>query len=594
MSVLETPRIYFKGQVTWDPITSNNYNFNYDEDTGETIYPSVIDKVKKFRAQAITQVGTQGNWNPHGTHRVTFFDSAVCGFDVGAGTNTNDHFMNAAVNLQGMLVDLEPFGGISSQIFFDTMCFGVEGGYGIFASRTSRMHDRYINFARNSANSMIAGVASVVWQASFSKADGLSIIAFDSFALQRLSDALKRDDVLGLTVRFNAYRTIYFDNPELTNKSPATQAAAKELIKKLNEGGFQPNPARSLLVGVIGLWREGEPPHEPGDRALIQDANSPLGSAWVRVDSASLVIDLSNSVPEVDKNLAKQDLGTLSIVAVEPTSQAVTNLGSLPYSQYDRSAYEATAGIVTVSISADAVQALTGQDIQIRNSQGDQLLAELPLRGIPATPNLYLDEGDQVTARFQVYQRGVPVSARIALQLYQTDAAGDPPSKVMQVTTDQNGGLTVPITAGAGSITAYVPSFNALDQPTNGINPQVNTYMYVRVRPADTSLAQLPPTWENVYVKVLANWNAMAPCMDNWLRLDDPVQVKAYAAILKRLTDPANFESFLFMPVTRDMSVGQRTLLYNFLDAPAVKSLLEAETETIPSFAELSRSMRRF
>jgi hypothetical protein len=72
MSVLETPRIYFKGQVTWDPITSNNYNFNYDEDTGETIYPSVIDKVKKFRAQAITQVGTQGNWNPHGTHRVTF------------------------------------------------------------------------------------------------------------------------------------------------------------------------------------------------------------------------------------------------------------------------------------------------------------------------------------------------------------------------------------------------------------------------------------------------------------------------------------------------------------------------------------------
>lgn len=592
MSVLETPRIYFKGQVTWDPITTNNYNFNYDEDTGETIYPSVVDKVKKFRAQAITQVGTEGNWNPDGTHRVTFFDSAVCGFDVGTGTNTNDPFMSAAVNLKGMLVDLEPFGAFSSQIFFDTMRFGIDAGYCIFAPRTSRMHARYINFARNSANAMIAGVASIVWQASFSKADGLRVDAFDSVALKSLSDALQSHDALGLTVRFDAYRTVYYDNPDLTSKSPATQTAARELIRKLNEGGFQPNPARSLLVGVIGLWREGEPAHEPGDRALVRSAKSPLGSAWVRAGSTSLTLDLSNSIPEVDKNFTKQDLGTLSIVAVDPATQAVTNLGSLAYNQYDRSAYEATAGIVTIPLLASAPQTLTGQDIHVRDSQGNQLLAELPLRGIPATPNLYLDEGDQVNASFQVYERGVPTSARVTLNLYQTDAAGDPPTKVTQVTTDNNGVLTVPITAGGGSITASVPSFSASDDPTGGINPQVNTYMYVRVRPADTQIAQLPPTWENVYVKVLANWNAMAPCMDNWLRLGDPVQVKAYAAILKRLTDPANFESFLFMPVTRDMSAGQRTLLYKFLDAPTVKSLLEVEAESAPSFAELSRSTR--
>jgi len=49
------------------------------------------------------------------------------------------------------------------------------------------------------------------------------------------------------------------------------------------------------------------------------------------------------------------------------------------------------------------------------------------------------------------------------------------------------------------------------------------------------------------------------------------------------------------MPVTRDMSAGERTLLYKFLDA--VKSELELESiEAGPdgrSFAELSRSLRR-
>jgi hypothetical protein len=128
--------------------------------------------------------------------------------------------------------------------------------------------------------------------------------------------------------------------------------------------------------------------------------------------------------------------------------------------------------------------------------------------------------------------------------------------------TDSHGVLAIPLAATSGQITAYVPSFSAADQPVQGIDPQVNTYMYVRVRPSDSAVAQLAPTWDNVYSKVLANWNAMAPCMDNWLKLDDPTQVQTYAGILKRLTDPASFESFRFMPVTRDMSAGERKVRF--------------------------------
>jgi len=86
----------------------------------------------------------------------------------------------------------------------------------------------------------------------------------------------------------------------------------------------------------------------------------------------------------------------------------------------------------------------------------------------------------------------------------------------------------------------------------------------------------------------------MAPCMDNWLQLNDPVQVKTHAAAIKRLTDPAAIETYRFMPVTRDMSAGERTLLYKFLDAPdPIDQAADSETQQPhTTFAALSRAMR--
>ena len=46
-----------------------------------------------------------------------------------------------------MLVDLEPYGAFSSQLFFDAMSFGIQGGCRVLAPRTTRMTARYINFA---------------------------------------------------------------------------------------------------------------------------------------------------------------------------------------------------------------------------------------------------------------------------------------------------------------------------------------------------------------------------------------------------------------------------------------------------------------
>jgi hypothetical protein len=577
MSVLETPRIYFKGQVSWDPVTTNNYANNYDEKNCSTVLPTLLstlqDDVQGFRDGAIIQIadGT-GNWNPHGTYRSSFYDTAVCGVDRGKGTSTDDPFSTSAVNFTGMLVDLEPYGSYSSQLFFDSMLFGVQGGYCIQLPRTSRVTARQINFGRNSPKRLaIAGIASVIWTTSFAKANGLRVDAFDSDILTDLSEALKDEDVLGLTVRFNAYRTVYYDNPTLTNGSAAMQEEANKLQAKIVNGGFQPNPARSLIVGVLGLWRKGEPAHEPGDRALVPvGAPPPVAGVSARCDDHSLVIDFSNSVPEVDTALEKVDLGPLSVVAIDASGAVQEDLGSIPYKDYNRAAYEASAGIVTLPLSAGISQKLAGLKLQL-SAKGATILSEQVLRAIPLEPNKYMDQDFPGEASFQVYERGFPAGAGVGLTMNQMKFDGSVFQAGMSMTTDAAGVVTVPLPAKITGITAYVPSFTPAEAPAapNGLSTQINTYMYVRVLPADKEIAALPPTWPNVYAYVLANWNAMAPCMDNWLRLDDPSQIRAYTAILKRLTAQASLEHFRYMPITRDLSAGMRSLLYAWLDSPA-------------------------
>ena len=591
MSVLETPRLYFRGKTTWDPIVTNNQPPQYDESDSKTVFGPGAADVQAFRKDAIADViatsnGQQfiSNWNPHGTHRSTFYETTIVGVDIGAGTVTTDPIVNCPVSLTGMLVDLEPYGAFTSQVFFDSMSFGIAGGYQVFAPRSTRMTGRYINFNRNPAG-FIAGVASVVWQTSFPKSGGLRIASHGSQVLEKFTSAMQDDDVLGLTVRWNAYRTLYFDSlaPDL--------AIGQRLQNALTGGGFQPNPARSELVGVLGLWRKGEPQSEPGDRAVLTVNSGQVASAHVRFSGDQMVLDLANSVPETGLDLTKLDLGPLSVVAVAADGKTVVaDLGTIGYDRYNRAAYEATAGIVTLKVDPAAAQKAQTADIQIRQQQnGTVLLAENALRAIPVTPNVYLDEGDHTTLDIMVLDRGRPAAAGIAVAM--TDFTSSAGSSVTQQTNAQ-GVATFPLTGTAGQVEGYalLPGGETLGAQ---FDQQVNSYVYVRTRPSDDTIAKLPPTWDNVQKFVLRNWQAMAPCMDNWLDLGDPQQIKSYAAMLRRLTDKANFEVFRFMPVTRDMTKGQRALLYAFLDgAPVAAMVAAAPAQERKSIAELSRAMR--
>lgn len=592
MSILETPRIYFRGEIAWDPITTNNDQSFYNENTAESVM-SPGETVQTYRDSAIQAV-TSGLWNPHGTHRTTFYDTEISGADLGAGVITDDPFVGAPVGFLGMLVDCEPYGAWSSQQFFDSMQFGIAGGCQISCARSMRAVARYINFVRNSYNRMIAGVGSVVWQTSFPKA-ALRLDAQDSPALAALGKAMAAKDVLGLTVRWNTYRTVYYDNPCLRNGSPATAAAAAALQARLNDGGFQPNPARGLIVGVIGLWRKGEPAQEPGDRALLAALpGQVVANAHARLDGNRLTIDFGNSFPEVDELLNKQDFGDLKAVAVAADGTTVlATLGPIDYHQYDRLSYERASGIVTLKLDAKAAKAAAGAAIQIRTGDGAIVLAEDVLRALPTDHNLYLDEGQSRQTLVQVFERGRPVGAGVPVTMYD----GNSLAVSGTATTDASGqaAFTMASIAG-GAVEPYVLVAGANPAAPAQLDPQVTPYMYVRTLPADAATAALAPTWDNVYASVLANWNAMAPCMDNWLRLNDETQVRAYAPVLRQLTDPANFEAYRFMPVTRDMTAGERTLLYKFLDSPPAAGLEMAEAPApkprLKNLERMSRAMR--
>lgn len=584
MSVLEVPRLSFSGRITWDPIVTNNSAHFYDEQACETtLRPG--ETAQDFRQSAIAAVGNGGgNWNPHGTHRSIFFDTTVSSVSLPGAhpSTTEDRMVGQPVAFEGMLVDSEPYGAFSSQLFFDTLQFGIDGGARILAPRSTRMTARRINFKRNLGYGYIAGGASVMWQTAFDK-EGLLVQPHDSAVLAAFEQALADDDVLGLTVRWNAYRTIYYAN-EAMSDSTVAKAEYARLTGQLEAGGFQPNPAVSHVVGVLGLWRRGEPAAVGGDRFLVSTGATPIASAYARIGDGRVTLDLQNSIPEDGLDLKKHDYGPLELVAVDPGSRETTSLGTLEPSAYSREIYVRDGGLVELPLpkAVDAA-ALETCDLHLRNAGNTDLLVELPRYACPESPNTYLTEGESRATRVRVLERGKPAAGQ-SVHLVDVNDSG----KRTSFETDAEGVAEVQVRgADGGGVTSFYLLVG--DQPTpSQLNPINDPYCYVRALPKDDQIAALPPTWENVYQNVLINWHAMAPCMDNWLDLGDEAQMRRYALILRKLTDPEAIEHYRFMPVTRDMTPGARTLLWKWIDGAEAS----AETESW-TLAREQRNLRQ-
>ena len=565
MSVLETPRLYFSGKCTWDPIVTNNTSNYWDIKTSKPTEP--LTSASAYREEVDDQIASHRNWNPQGTHRSVFYETYVNGIDSGGGLSTEDALVKVPVKLNAMLVDIDPYVSNSSQLFFDELKVGINGGPQIRMPNNGPLVGRYINFRRNRSGQVeIAGVASVVWQASCMEA--LQIAEHDSGLLRTFKEQLENGDADGLTVRINAYRTSYFDGPPPSGSDQRYQ----ELENRVKGGGFQPNPARSLVVGVVGLHRNGEPLSMPSDRQL---SGAELGTAFARLDKQNkrLVVDLANSIPEVDYQATKQNLGE---IAVSAGGQPVAILNP---EEYDKAAYEATAGIVSFDLDDSDVASIESGDLKLSSAAGPRL-GEQPLRAVVHPPNLYIEGTDSKPVIVQVLRHGDPVSAKVKIRVSSAPISSNPSDIQQQIhdlETDDDGKITIHFSSQSGArfevgngasqwiVTPY--DGNLAPPAPNRVNTATDCYVAVRVTPADDDIAALDPTWENVHQQVLIDWEALAPCMDNWLKLGDEDQCRSIAPLLKRLTSLDHFDSFTYMPVTRGLSKGQRTLLHNWCDA---------------------------
>ena len=284
----------------------------------------------------------------------------------------------------------------------------------------------------------------------------------------------------------------------------------------------------------------------------------------------------------------------LTLIATDPPpAVAIAEIAKISPPKYDHAAYEATSGIVDIPLTPELAASLAGTDLSIKGPDGTTYLYEAPLRAVPLAPNLYVNQGESASAVVQVYQRGVPAEAGVGVTMSELQATQ--PTHV-RFETDATGRVTFPLSTGNGSVVGLV--FQPGESPVlpigSSFNPLVQTYMYLRVLPSDDEIAKMPPTWLNVHTQVLANWEAMAPCMDNWLRLGDEAQVLRYAKVIRKLTDPANFEGLRYMPPTRDLTVGQRKLLYSFLDQGGhdFKAVVATPEVTEIDVHKLSRAMR--
>lgn len=597
MSVLQFPRLYFKGLVSWDPGLANNTQQAsfFNPDTMELTPPAGQD-FSTLRKWMIDQrvVG----WNYCGTHDCEFVpgQTVITGGQLSFGQQpiAADPIVGKRVNLRGKLVDLDPRAVWNSQMYFDRFAIGGTD-VGFSAPRFRRMHSRWINFQRNAGGLPIAGGASATWQTCFRKADIQFNGAAGSALLLAFQQELQRPEIAGIMMRFNAYRTLYFQNGIL-NSIPETPRSEDDLAELYLSGANFSNPAYSALVGVIGLWRQEELVSAPAGRYLVPTQrlatsdgafqNLICGPAVAEIDELEKVvsIDLNNAIPELDVALTKADFGSLTLATADDDGN-VTAIAPIASAEYGRTAYEAKAGIVDAfygnhadPLIDDKIKA--GRLVLLASQNGTSVaaLTEQPLTVQTDERDNYLDEGEQSAIRLAVRFKGAipPAAVRVLVTLYDPSLDRLPGASVT-LSADSAGETLLPLAATAPSCLNFglQPFFAGTPQPAPPptLNVMAAFYASLRILPFDNQLesqttdAEL--TWQFVYERILRVYDLLNPVMSRIgidLDLSDEQAVRGQAQAIKNLISVARIESRSYMPVTRDLSAGKRGLLARWCD----------------------------
>lgn len=358
MSVLNFPRIYFKGHMFWSPPTGNNNDvlplydavnmkMNWDflsqyqitpENAAEKLIPWMIQyqqlsSAPKAVIQAPPNAGGDGivpaEWNFFGDNAcgtVSYKDTVstiIGGEGPGGGYIDNDPLINQPYNLYGnpfgsdtptpaRFVDVSPWQNTFTALYFDRLELG-NAACGLTATRQYRMLDRFLNFNWAAFKGLLTVTAT--WQTCFPKAN-LQWRLGDSVLLKNLHDQLDQPGVQGLMFRFCSYLTAYDYNGVFNDQPPVSASKDPAKLQRMYQAALDNpidiffNPAYGCTSGVLGLWHDGEYPTAPDGQRLVAKTAVAVPSSYNQKPKAvelgvisalvhdnRLSLDLMNSFP---------------------------------------------------------------------------------------------------------------------------------------------------------------------------------------------------------------------------------------------------------------------------------------------------------
>ena len=633
MSVLDRPRLLFKGTMAVSTPTANNNNYDLvlDPDNA-SLFPKFVamtddefrEAMRKLVLKDLTIINEgfqevlESNWDYYGENSVKLEGTVVTGYDPPSGTRVTagDPIIGAPIGFFGnkwgddrgpaIIVDNDPTGDISSQMFIDQVTIGGGAGAAVGASITAetteaaripRTYSRWLDLLRNMYEFPDACFAAI-WQLALPN----DVLAFDgasSSAVAALARAAR--DGRGLVARFCTYlfQRKYTD---------------PELAQLYAQGQYPQNQSAGIILGAIGPWKEGELGSVPAGRRLDPVATFQnkipkrfvqtytLGPAVAQVGAGAgagvVALDLATAFPEVDGALDKVDYGEALLQVVPAGGGTPVTIGAVPY---DKATYEAGAGVVEVPFAAGQREAIEAGTLQVvaPSASKEPLLAEAPLVAESDDRSVYLTVGESTTITVQVTQAGGALRGQqpLGVQQYRstqkmgetTDGTSPLPVKELLlapndaepvVTIDPpavmvDGGavgevsLTLTGVAPGLAVLRFLPGTDNPPDPKPGDFTawMLPYFVNVRVLPSDADLDAIPDdqvTWDVVYDKVLRYFWRMFPTMDAHLRLNDKAQVDSQAQIISLLVDKSSWFSTLYMPITRELSDGKRRLLQRY------------------------------
>ena len=456
MSILSLPRLYFTGEIFWNPDTANNSSDNYNESSNQVKTPLpegvTYDQYKRYM---MTYQNGQlpSSWNYFGDHACNFVDyddtlakkTKIVGGTLPDGRDvmTGDPIIGKGVQILGnsfnaqttlppcRLVDVDPYSSWSSQIFFNSLAIG-DDETGITGPRHQRMYSYWIG-SRSFAPLQIAGTFSVVWQTAI-PFDKLTIKNQENSALlAALVAGMQQPNAQGLMIRFSTYRTLYFQNT-LRNNHPYRPYNNQELSELYLQGKYVANPAYSLLTGSIGIWNQGEPATAPAGRYLVasgsikpqnndQSISLKPAIAQLNAKGKTLSLDFLDTFPEIDQAAHKADFGRFKVQVINP-DQTVTDIATLYYKDYNKQAYENRAGIIDIDLKDESlIEKIENGRLALSVGQGLQwvrALEEQPYTAISDRRGVYLEEDETKSCLIQVQYKGksAPVGTKLLLAQY--------------------------------------------------------------------------------------------------------------------------------------------------------------------------------